>query len=592
MVCVFPTGSFSIAELFSGPFLFSIPPYQRPYSWGREQAERLLEDLSEAAGIGGDIADPDYFLGTVLLMDPPGVETKKLSVKMTSREFDVVDGQQRLATLMTLLAVLRDSESDIRGTIGKRAQVMITAQLGGRFRRKERFRLHLSNRDRGTFEESVLQPESTLAPVELLMGTVSEANLIEVRDYFRRTLKDYGPTARQRLFDFIADHCYVVVMVSHDIDRAHRTFVVLNDRGRPLQRNDILKADVLKNMSPGDLAWATQMWDDLSIELGNGFEGFFGLLRTSLGHTRPQIVTSIREMVSHAGGSEPFIKQVLLPHARAYALIRNGGGADVPPGIRTALHYLNRLADGDWAPAAILAMKNWEDDPQRAEFLLREIDRLAHAVRLMRSGSGKRVRRFANFIAALRSNEIRDAQHPALRLSRDENRNITFHLRDIAKRNTMLCKLVLLRVNDVMTGGLSNIDPMDLTVEHVLPQRTSPASDWRQSIPGTDDRARLVQSLGNLVLIPRQANELASNFSFEAKKEIYAHALNEQPQLEITRQVLQKGEWGAAEIEEREAHILSIIEELWTFDMKGHRFPSDDPAQPGRKKPRRPRPPA
>lgn len=579
VVCVFPTGSFSIAELFSGPFLFNIPLYQRPYSWGREQAERLLEDLTEAAGIGGELADPEYFLGTVLLMDQPGVETDKLTLKMSSREFDVVDGQQRLATLMTLFAVLRDFDAEPKSAIAKRAQSMITARRGGRFRRTERFRLHLASRDRGTFEESVLQPGSTMVPAEPLMGSPSEEQIIAVRDYFRRVLAELGPLARRKLFEFVADHCYVVVIVSHDIDRAHRTFVVLNGRGRPLQRNDILKADLLKGMSAGDIAWATPMWDGLSAELGNNFEDFFGLLRTALGYTRPQIVTSIREMVRDAGGSEPFIKQILLPHARSYSLICKGG-SDLPSQLRVPLQYLNRLAEGDWAPAAILAMKSWQEDPQRAEFLLAEIDRLAHAVRLLCSGAGKRVRRFNDIVAAIRSGEVFDAQHPVVQLTREEQRSIGFHLRDIAKRNTKLCKLVLLRINDEMTGGMSSIDPNDLTVEHVLPQRPSTSSNWHHHIPNADQRAKLVQNLGNLVLIPRHANQEAQNASFDAKQEIYARALSNMPQLEITKQVLLQREWGAAQIEERERELLSVIEKLWRLDLRGHRSPPREPPPP------------
>jgi hypothetical protein len=82
----------SIAELLSGPYLLNIPVYQRPYSWGREQAEQLFEDLVEAASLDDpNHDDSDYFLGTILLMDTPGNKTTKLSPKMTPREFDVVD---------------------------------------------------------------------------------------------------------------------------------------------------------------------------------------------------------------------------------------------------------------------------------------------------------------------------------------------------------------------------------------------------------------------------------------------------------------------------------------------------------------------
>ena len=54
---VYPTASLSISELLSGPYLLNIPVYQRPYSWGREQAEQLLDDVIEASGLGSNRDD-------------------------------------------------------------------------------------------------------------------------------------------------------------------------------------------------------------------------------------------------------------------------------------------------------------------------------------------------------------------------------------------------------------------------------------------------------------------------------------------------------------------------------------------------------
>ena len=78
-------------------------------------------------------------------MDAPGTETAKLSPKMSAREFDVIDGQQRLVTLMTIFAVLRDLETEPRKPISKRVQGMLLAQQGASFFRTERYRLHLAS---------------------------------------------------------------------------------------------------------------------------------------------------------------------------------------------------------------------------------------------------------------------------------------------------------------------------------------------------------------------------------------------------------------------------------------------------------------
>lgn len=569
---MYPTASLSISELLSGPYLLNIPLFQRPYSWGREQAEQLLDDLLEAAGISSDDEpEPAYFLGAVVLMDAPGAETAKLSPKMTPREFGVIDGQQRLVTLMTLLAVLRDLETDARKTVTKRVQGMLVAQLGTRFFRTERFRLHLSTRERAVFEDNVLLPGSSVLPVHIQSPSLPEATLLDVRDRFRTVLAELTNTDRAALADFIADRCFVVVIVGNDIDRSHQMFVVLNERGRKLQRNDILKSDILARMSANDAKWAVAMWDEMSVELGEGFEAFFAHLRTIYGHGRLQIVSGVRQVIRDSGGSEAFFKDVFLPLAKSYAIVRSGGDGVLPREMQSTLAYLNRLPEADWAPAAIFALKDWKRDPARAAFLLSEIERLAMLTRLLCAGSGKRVRRFSELVKVIRSGDPIDKSHPVLQLTRDEVRGIAFHLKDFHKRNPKVCKLLLLRLGDELSGGMDAVDPDQYTIEHVLPQRPAASSPWRQLFPSAEERAQLVESLGNLVLITQQENDRARNASWDDKKEIYSKGSSQAPMLAITRDVIGEREWRRGQIETRELLLVGLIDRIWRIDILGHR---------------------
>ena len=107
-----PTASLTVSELFSTPFHFSIPCYQRPYSWTIVEAGQLLEDVLTAAGVdSGVAAEPDYFLGAILLLDGAGGDLPKARER-EPRQFEIVDGQQRLVTLAILAAVLRDLGTD------------------------------------------------------------------------------------------------------------------------------------------------------------------------------------------------------------------------------------------------------------------------------------------------------------------------------------------------------------------------------------------------------------------------------------------------------------------------------------------------
>src|SRR5690349_20082975 len=100
---VFKPSSLTIKQLFGNTdSLYQIPRYQRPYSWVNEQLEKLWDDLIEAKE-----NEPNYFLGSVITAKP--VEQ--------GNYLDIVDGQQRLTTLMILFCVYRDLYPNINGDL-------------------------------------------------------------------------------------------------------------------------------------------------------------------------------------------------------------------------------------------------------------------------------------------------------------------------------------------------------------------------------------------------------------------------------------------------------------------------------------------
>jgi uncharacterized protein with ParB-like and HNH nuclease domain len=102
-----------IQNLFQGrKTLYKIPDYQRPYSWQKKHIDQLWEDIYEAWKSNSD--ESSYFLGTVILVDDG------------DDRLDILDGQQRITTLMIFYAVLRDCFpemiNDRSGTIERRIQ--------------------------------------------------------------------------------------------------------------------------------------------------------------------------------------------------------------------------------------------------------------------------------------------------------------------------------------------------------------------------------------------------------------------------------------------------------------------------------------
>ena len=95
----------SIEELLSGKFVFTIPAYQRDYTWTREEAVQIVDEMAgQLLDVERDGAQTPYFLGTMLFVETSAPGGSPRATEMV----EVVDGQQRLITLAILFSVIRD----------------------------------------------------------------------------------------------------------------------------------------------------------------------------------------------------------------------------------------------------------------------------------------------------------------------------------------------------------------------------------------------------------------------------------------------------------------------------------------------------
>ena len=81
---------YSIEELLALPLV--IPPYQRPYKWGKANIISLLTDIEQAIADKAKFGDDyRYRVGTIILHREIGKDDKVT--------LNVVDGQQRIMSL-------------------------------------------------------------------------------------------------------------------------------------------------------------------------------------------------------------------------------------------------------------------------------------------------------------------------------------------------------------------------------------------------------------------------------------------------------------------------------------------------------------
>ncbi|MGD9806873.1 MAG: DUF262 domain-containing protein [Hyphomicrobiaceae bacterium] len=561
----------TIGEMLGSHLRLSVPGYQRPYAWTAHQAAQLLDDIllaidDPAPSCTDDGNGSDYFLGAVVLMEAePSART--------SATHEIVDGLQRLATVTILLAVLRDIAEDDDPEASVMARRCILDPAGSGDDERNRLRLQLTGETHRFFYDFIQQHGASSAMPSDDDLPAPEARLLAVREHLMASLIGESRERRRQLLQYLLNSCHCAVISARTLDRAHHIFAVLNDRGLPLARGDILKAQILGDVPVDRRSKLNERWREIEHALGGSFEELFSHLRTIEGRSRARILDEIRMLVDRSGNAESFVETILFPYADILRTIRNVRRATTPASISAPLRYLGWLGSHDWIPPLMFYWRNVDGDPKRLAPFLARLERLAYGLRLLGIGSDKRATRYRAVLDAIRTGRLDHSTSP-LELARDEQRLIAFNLRTLHARSQFACKLVLLRLNDLIAGTPQDLDPASFTVEHVLPQKPSRSSQWREWFPKADERERCTQSIGNLILVSRDENEQARNLEFDRKLKIYFDADAERQPL-ITRDIARAPEWRPETVKQREERLTALLNAHWRLGIARTQTPAE-----------------
>ena len=121
------------------------------------------------------------------------------------------------------------------------------------------------------------------------------------------------------LSQFVIRNCYLVVVTAYDRDSAHRIFSVLNARGLDLTPTDILKADILGEITGNAEDRYTRLWEDIEDELGapERFRELFAhifVIETGDRFHR-ELAKAFKEEVLTVRNGSRFVDEALLPYS-------------------------------------------------------------------------------------------------------------------------------------------------------------------------------------------------------------------------------------------------------------------------------------
>jgi len=222
---------YSLYELLTNR-LFEIPDYQRTYSWGKKQRVDLFSDILKIKE-----KDREHFMATIVCLN----KSKKQIGGSRFDKLDLVDGQQRLTTLIILLksvCLSLQNGTENEKIIADDLQNLLVKQ------RDETVILLQTNHDTSSIFSNYLR--TGIKPNELDLAISADKNLKDAFTECEKFVVSYGQKfGLANLYQTLMDKLKFILHTVEDEGVVYTVFEVLNSRGLDVDWLDKCKSLLL-----------------------------------------------------------------------------------------------------------------------------------------------------------------------------------------------------------------------------------------------------------------------------------------------------------------------------------------------------------
>lgn len=539
-------------------YRLEVPLNQREYRWENKQVTTLFQDLAKA------IADEEseYFLGTIVTI-PTELDT-----------LEVVDGQQRLATVAILLAemrnYLRDGPDDI---IARKIDTVFLTEIDAE-KREEGTKLSLNIDDNEFFRGMITakddkdRPTASLSSHFLIKGAFDESRKHILRIVAGLNKTDHGD-AINRWMRYLEHGARIILLEVLTGANAYKMFETLNDRGLKTSQADLVKNYLLEQAGDRRKLEAQQKWARMrnSLETLDEDDITVTFLRQAMiairGHLREnQVYEAVQDKAKGPTTSLQFLTQ-LESLSAIYVAIFNPEHErwnPYPDTIRRAIQTLNLLNIRGLRPLMLAVAAKFP--PKEASEAFRLF--ISWGVRFIITSNTSRGSIDELLAAAahlvftgeiIDTKGIRKQVGDAIPL--DEEFRRAFEIATVSKAQLAryyLRSLEMAAKGEATPWFIPNDDRQVINLEHILPEQ--PGDNW----PGfsEEDVKSYTRRIGNLALLLAKTNSDLRSSDFKTKKTAYRDS-----PYELTRMVLKAASWTNDEIARRQKTLADLALKAW-----------------------------
>lgn len=572
-----------IASIFNGHRILEVPFYQRSYVWQKEQWSRFLEDMEFISH-----CKQDYFLGSVILKQQM-TEMGEANDRRT-----IIDGQQRFTTLAIFFKVLCLKTNDM-DTFNQHFSVR------NKKRNTKDFALIHSINDRKDFEK-VLQ----LSDDEEL-DAVNASNIIKAHDFFRKNID-----VEKVDINVLLSHIVFIGIELQQQDDEQVIFDTINSLGVRLTTGELLKNYFFNEGSREEYEelWmpifekdrdVVSYWDSQvttgRIKRSNIDAFFSAFLNIKIQDPKISVDTEHKAIYRRAEGifgnykdlistyglnKKDFVWEVV-EYAELYFnnIDPNISKSELPgkPCIERINFLISILDCSTMVPYILFLLRNVKSEKERND-MFGYLESYIVRRQICKSENNSFSDLFnesliANRVLTLES--LKDyienkGDYQALSLPNDER--VRESLKNIDHPNKRALAILYLMETRLRIGKphATKLYAFDgYSLEHLMPKK------WEKNWPmssGYDEDARkfLINTLGNMAMLPSKLNSSISNATWDVKKNgkknqqgLIAYASD----LETLKEVINKKEWSEDYILDRADWMANVAINVWPSYLPG-----------------------
>lgn len=504
-----------LLSLLDGKKQFTIPIYQRTYSWHLKQCQQLFLDIER---IGNDESELSHFIGSIVYFKPG------TSPVTSVPELLVIDGQQRLTTVsLLLLALTHFLKEHLDFTLEDETweEIQETYLINKHRKDDSRFKLLLTRKDKTTYTNLVDEMEMT---------SNHSKRVLENYNFFKGKIHKENALA---VYHGIKKLIIVDVILERDKDNPQLIFESLNSTGLDLSQADLIRNYILMGQpmdKQNDLY--ERYWFPMEQSFGENIGSLAWFIRDYLTMKEASIprIDQVYEVYKKFLGSKNGFKSVeeavksLHRYAKYYVRIALLKEED--PAIAKKLKEITKLKIDTSYPFLLAVYGDFEEEQINKEEFIEIIGMVSNYV-------------FRRAICGIPTNSLNKTFATLYkRIKREtylESVKAAFILMDGYRRfpsDTEFSKELQIkdvynfRSRNYLLESLENHNRKELvnaenyTIEHILPQNQNVSIQWQNEL-GEDwerTKAKYLHSLGNLSLTGY--NSELSDRPFSDKKTI------------------------------------------------------------------------